>query len=125
MPPNTAYVTPGLQPGAWQHPTVAPPTQPGYQPAPGPYQQPQRVVVVVNAPNFGKKMYSYSSDGHNGIIMLDLPYLCNLNKYCLSFAGPNSIEMMCPHCQSQVRTSTDSEPGALAWILAGILCVVG
>ena len=39
--------------------------------------------------------------------------------------GPNSIETMCPHCQSQVRTSTESEPGALAWILAGILCVVG
>jgi len=95
-PPNTTYVTPGLQPGAWQHPTISPPgvipqTQPGYQAAPGPYQQPQRVVVVVNAPNF----------------------------------GPNSIEMVCPHCQSQVRTATDSEPGALAWILAGILCVVG
>lgn len=96
-PPNANYVTPGLQPGAWQHPTISPPGQPGYPTAapPGPafpqQQQPQRVVVVVNAPNF----------------------------------GPNSIEMMCPHCQSQVRTSTDSEPGALAWILAGILCVVG
>ena len=58
MSPNTTYVTPGLQPGAWQHPAVSPPLQPGMyaaQPAPGPYQQqPQRVVVVVNAPNFGK-----------------------------------------------------------------------
>ena len=55
MPPPTAmYVQPGLQPGAWQHPVITPPTQPRYQSAPGPYQQPQQVVVVVNAPNFGK-----------------------------------------------------------------------
>jgi len=39
--------------------------------------------------------------------------------------GHNPVNMTCPHCQSQVRTSTDSEPGALAWILAGVLCVVG
>merc|ERR1711997_396079 len=91
--PTTSYIEPGLQAGAWQHPAVSPPIQPGYQPPPGQYQQqPQRVVVVqLPSPNF----------------------------------GPNPIEMMCPHCQSQVRTSTESEPGALAWILAGILCVVG
>lgn len=39
--------------------------------------------------------------------------------------GPNPIDMVCPHCQSQIRTATDSEPGPLAWILAGVLCVVG
>ena len=73
IPPNTTYVTPGLQPGAWQHPTVAPPTQPAYQPAPGPYQQPQRVVVVVNAPNFGKRMYLHFSDEHESVLSLILP----------------------------------------------------
>ncbi len=35
------------------------------------------------------------------------------------------VNMTCPHCQCQIRTSTDSEPGPLAWILAGVLCVVG
>jgi len=96
-PPAPTYVTPGMSAGGWQQPQIPPVVQPGYPSAipPGqPFQQqqqPQRVVVVVNAPNF----------------------------------GPNSIETMCPHCQSQVRTSTESEPGALAWILAGILCVVG
>ena len=56
MPPTTTYVEPGLQAGAWQHPPITPSTQPGMPPHPqGPYQQqPQRVVVVVNAPNFGK-----------------------------------------------------------------------
>ena len=49
----------------------------------------------------------------------------NVNMISILISGPNSIETMCPHCQSQVRTSTESEPGALAWILAGILCVVG
>merc|ERR1719370_272827 len=39
--------------------------------------------------------------------------------------GPNPIDMVCPHCQSQIRTATDSEPGPLAWIFAGVLCVVG
>lgn len=39
--------------------------------------------------------------------------------------GHNPVNMTCPHCQSQIRTSTDSEPGPMAWILAGILCVVG
>ena len=39
--------------------------------------------------------------------------------------GHNPVNMTCPNCQSQIRTSTDSEPGPLAWILAGVLCVVG
>ena len=61
-PPASTYVTPGLQPGAWQHPPISPPVQPGYPAALPPVtayqqqQQPQRVVVVVNAPNFGKNL---------------------------------------------------------------------
>jgi len=39
--------------------------------------------------------------------------------------GHNPVNMVCPHCQAQIRTSTDSEPGPMAWILAGVLCVVG
>lgn len=39
--------------------------------------------------------------------------------------GPNPVNMTCPQCQSQIRTQTDSEPGPMAWILAGVLCVVG
>ena len=61
-PPASTYVTPGLQPGAWQHPPISPPVQSGYPAALPPgtayqqQQQPQRVVVVVNAPNFGKNL---------------------------------------------------------------------
>lgn len=39
--------------------------------------------------------------------------------------GPNPVDMVCPHCQCQIRTTTESEPGPLAWIFAGVLCVVG
>lgn len=39
--------------------------------------------------------------------------------------GSNPVNMTCPQCQSQIRTSTDSEPGPLAWIIAGLLCVMG
>lgn len=39
--------------------------------------------------------------------------------------GPNPVNMTCPKCQSQIRTQTESEPGPLAWIIAGVLCVVG
>jgi len=39
--------------------------------------------------------------------------------------GSNPVNMTCPNCQSQIRTKTESEPGPLAWILAGVLCVVG
>lgn len=39
--------------------------------------------------------------------------------------GPHPVQMVCPHCQCQVQTSTDSEPGPMAWILAGVLCIVG
>ena len=39
--------------------------------------------------------------------------------------GPRPVNMTCPHCQAQIRTQTDSEPGPMAWILAGVLCIVG
>ncbi|TRY62909.1 hypothetical protein TCAL_08209 [Tigriopus californicus] len=39
--------------------------------------------------------------------------------------GHRPVNMVCPHCQSQICTSTESEPGAMAWVLAGVLCVVG
>jgi len=39
--------------------------------------------------------------------------------------GPRPVDMICPHCQAQIKTSTESEPGPMAWILAGVLCVVG
>merc|ERR1711963_639953 len=32
--------------------------------------------------------------------------------------GHSPVNMVCPHCQAQIRTTTDSEPGPLAWILA-------
>jgi len=39
--------------------------------------------------------------------------------------GPYPVDMLCPHCQCQIKTTTESEPGPMAWILAGVLCVVG
>ena len=39
--------------------------------------------------------------------------------------GVHPVNLTCPHCQAHVRTTTESEPGPLAWILAGVLCVVG
>ena len=60
-PQASTYVTPGVQAGGWQYPQQPSATQPGYPstvPPGQPFQQqqPQRVVVVVNAPNFGKTL---------------------------------------------------------------------
>ena len=39
--------------------------------------------------------------------------------------GPDSQEMTCPKCQARVRTTIKTEPGVMAWIIAGVLCVTG
>ena len=39
--------------------------------------------------------------------------------------GPDSQEMTCPKCQARVRTTIKTEPGVMAWIIAGVLCVIG
>lgn len=39
--------------------------------------------------------------------------------------GVQPVNLTCPHCQAHIRTTTESEPGPLAWILAGVLCVIG
>ena len=39
--------------------------------------------------------------------------------------GPDPQEMTCPKCQSRIRTTVDKEPGAMAWIVAGVLCFTG
>nr|ACO14727.1 LITAF homolog [Caligus clemensi] len=39
--------------------------------------------------------------------------------------GPRSVRMTCPQCQSQIQTATSSEPGPMAWIIAGVLCIIG
>ncbi len=39
--------------------------------------------------------------------------------------GHRPVQMICPHCQCEVTTSTDSEPGPMAWVLSAILCIVG
>jgi len=39
--------------------------------------------------------------------------------------GFRPVNMQCPHCQAQITTHTVSEPSALAWIVGGVLCLVG
>ena len=39
--------------------------------------------------------------------------------------GPHSQNMTCPMCQAEIKTSTASEPGTIAWIIGGVLCVFG
>ena len=39
--------------------------------------------------------------------------------------GPDPQEMTCPKCQSRIRTTVEKEPGAMAWIVAGVLCFTG
>jgi lipopolysaccharide-induced tumor necrosis factor-alpha factor len=38
--------------------------------------------------------------------------------------GPRAMNMICPHCQSQIQTRTDSEPSATAWVLGVVLCIL-
>jgi len=39
--------------------------------------------------------------------------------------GYRPVTMNCPHCQAHVTTKTDSEPSVVAWIVGGLLCLVG
>jgi len=38
--------------------------------------------------------------------------------------GFRPIDMVCPHCQHNITTATDSEPSAMAWVIAGVLCAL-
>jgi len=35
------------------------------------------------------------------------------------------LTMTCPHCQAHITTKTQSEPSVVAWIVGGLLCIVG
>jgi len=39
--------------------------------------------------------------------------------------GHRPVTMVCPHCQKNITTRTNSEPSALAWIIGGVMCLVG
>ena len=39
--------------------------------------------------------------------------------------GPDPVQMVCPHCQAQTQTKTDSKPGTMAWVICCVLCVCG
>ena len=39
--------------------------------------------------------------------------------------SPNPMVVTCPFCRANVTTSISSEPGAMAWIVGGLLCVFG
>ena len=39
--------------------------------------------------------------------------------------APNPMTVTCPFCSANVTTSISSEPGAMAWIIGGLLCVFG
>jgi len=39
--------------------------------------------------------------------------------------SPNPMTITCPFCRANVTTSISSEPGAMAWIVGGLLCVFG
>ena len=38
--------------------------------------------------------------------------------------GIRPVSMVCPHCQKNITTRTDSEASALAWIIGGVLCLL-
>ena len=39
--------------------------------------------------------------------------------------GPEPRVMICPYCSNQIVTRTTSEPANLAWLLGGLLCLLG
>ena len=39
--------------------------------------------------------------------------------------GPNPCQVQCPNCRNHIFTSTHSNPGLLAWAIAGGLCMFG
>eukprot|EP00088_Acartia_fossae_P041330 TRINITY_DN4323_c0_g2_i1.p1 TRINITY_DN4323_c0_g2~~TRINITY_DN4323_c0_g2_i1.p1 ORF type:complete len:192 (-),score=58.53 TRINITY_DN4323_c0_g2_i1:306-815(-) len=38
--------------------------------------------------------------------------------------GFRPINMVCPHCQHNITTSTDGEPSVMAWVIGGVLCAL-
>eukprot|EP00090_Calanus_glacialis_P024266 TRINITY_DN37690_c0_g1_i1.p1 TRINITY_DN37690_c0_g1~~TRINITY_DN37690_c0_g1_i1.p1 ORF type:complete len:131 (+),score=37.67 TRINITY_DN37690_c0_g1_i1:32-394(+) len=39
--------------------------------------------------------------------------------------GEQAVTTVCRNCQANITTSTSSETGTIAWISAGVLCVIG
>jgi len=39
--------------------------------------------------------------------------------------GYRPMTMNCPHCQAHITTRTQSEPSVVAWIVGGLLCLIG
>ncbi|KAH7696727.1 LPS-induced tumor necrosis factor alpha factor, partial [Aphelenchoides avenae] len=39
--------------------------------------------------------------------------------------GKHPVQLQCPHCQKQVSTRVEYEPGALAWILVIVIFFLG
>jgi len=38
--------------------------------------------------------------------------------------GPRPTQTVCPHCNCQILTRTESEPSATAWVLGFVLCLL-
>lgn len=39
--------------------------------------------------------------------------------------GHRPVNMVCPYCQQNITTATDSEPSAMAYVVSAVLCVFG
>jgi len=46
-------------------------------------------------------------------------------QYVRPSFGMRPQNMVCPHCQVQITTKTDSEAGTTAWIACVVMCAIG
>jgi len=102
----------------------APPPQPmegAKGPMPGAVPQPQ---LYPNVPQAVPAGATYAPPGAVPVAGQPAPQQVVVVVNPPNF-GTHPVDMVCPHCQCQIRTTTESEPGPMAWILAGVLCVVG
>ncbi|CAB4056843.1 LITAF [Lepeophtheirus salmonis] len=96
------------------------------------YQDPQ--APIASAPNYGFVHQGFAPEQPQmqladreprgvSFINADPPILKTQNGPI--HYGRTPIYMTCPGCQSQIRTSIRSSPASIAWIVGGVLGLVG
>jgi len=112
----------------------APPPYPGNQPGQefpgaGGFQAPQPAgpILVANAPfNSTAPSYAHPPPGTAipPVYQQPIPAQQVMVQAPIAY-GKDPVSMKCFHCGAQIQTSTESSPGAMAWMACGALAFAG
>ena len=79
--------------------------------------QPSPMLGYVQAPTPTQPIVGIRGGNMQPVVVVQAQRPMRFDKYPMT--------MTCPHCQCQIQTSIRSEPGLLAWIFGGFLCLIG